>query len=387
MISKHPTLCSRFSLVLALGIAGLLGGCDAPPQTVAEKVTYYPAPPLPPRLQFLTSYSGAQDLGGGPSKFATFVVGKEPLQKPILKPYGIAARGDKIYLADTAAGAIDIIDLKTRDMRYFTSSGDGRLVTPTNIAVDEDGTMYVADPARGQIVIFGKDESYKGAIGERLNGPARAHSAQLPTTTIAPVAPDDEMKPTDVAVNGDRLYITDLKKHCVRVFSKSERIELFTIPRAPATADAKSRLYTPTNITIDQRGQVYVSDLGAFRVLQYSADGQFLNQFGQGSGDRPGEFSRPKGVAVDREGRLYIVDAATQVVQIFDAERQLLLYFGEMQGDHSGLELPAKVAIDYEHVGLFASYAAPDFQVEYLVLVTSQIGERKLSVFGYGHKK
>jgi hypothetical protein len=81
------------------------------------------------------------------------------------------------------------------------------------------------------------------------------------------------------------------------------------------------------------------------------------------------------------------VDAATQVVQIFDAEGRLLLFFGEPQGKAPGLDLPAKVAIDYDHAELFAKYAAPGFKVEYLVLVTNQYGDRKLSVFGFGHKE
>ena len=90
---------------------------------------------------------------------------------------------------------------------------------------------------------------------------------------------------------------------------------------------------------------------------------------------------------MDRESRVYVVDAAAQLVQIFDAEGKLLLFFGEPEGSEAGLDLPAKVLIDYDHVGLFQEYAAPDFQVEYLVLVTSQYGARKVSVFGFGQKK
>jgi hypothetical protein len=90
---------------------------------------------------------------------------------------------------------------------------------------------------------------------------------------------------------------------------------------------------------------------------------------------------------VDRAGRVYVVDAASQVVQIFDADGKLLLFFGEPEGSPVGLNLPAKVAIDYDHVGLFQTYAAPDFQVEYLVIVTNQYGDRKVSVFGFGGRK
>jgi sugar lactone lactonase YvrE len=255
-----------------------------------------------------------------------------------------------------------------------------------NIAVDHDGTRYVADTGRGQVVIFGADDRYLGAIGEKVQAKARAHAKAAPQHEPEPGDTVDEMKPTDVAIAGDRLYVADLKNNCVRVYDKAARKLLFTVPGDPAAADAQSKLFAPTDLAVDSRRRLYVSDFGAFRVQQYDPDGNYLRSFGR-LGDSPGEFARPKGVAVDREDRLYVVDAAAQVVQIFDPEGKLLLFFGEPEGSPVGLNLPAKVAIDYDHVGLFREFAAPDFQVEYLVIVTSQYGDRKVSVFGFGQKK
>ena len=51
------------------------------------------------------------------------------------------------------------------------------------------------------------------------------------------------------------------------------------------------------------------------------------------------------------------------------------------------LTLPAAVIVDYDHVGLFQKYAAPDFVVEHLVIITNQYGDHKISVYGLGHKK
>jgi sugar lactone lactonase YvrE len=253
--------------------------------------------------------------------------------------------------------------------------------------VDQDGTRYVADTGRGQVVIFASDDRYLGAIGEKVLRATKAHSKD-PAVSAEPSSEEkvDEMKPTDVAIAGDRLYIADLKNNRVRVYDKAARKLLFTIPADPAAEEPEARLYAPVNLAVDAQRRLYVTDIGAFRVQQYDPDGKFLRSFGR-LGDSPGEFARPKGVAVDREGRVYVVDAAAQLVQIFDAEGKLLLFFGEPEGSPVGLNLPAKVAIDYDHVGLFREYAAPDFQVEYLVIVTNQYGDRKVSVFGFGGKK
>jgi hypothetical protein len=95
----------------------------------------------------------------------------------------------------------------------------------------------------------------------------------------------------------------------------------------------------------------------------------------------------PKGVSADREGRVYVVDAANQLVQIFDEQGKLLMWFGEPDASAAPLCLPAKVIVDYDHVDLFKQYAAPNFQVEHLLLVSNQFGPRKVSVYGFGHKK
>jgi hypothetical protein len=91
-------------------------------------------------------------------------------------------------------------------------------------------------------------------------------------------------------------------------------------------------------------------------------------------------------VAVDREGRIYSVDGWHSVVQVFDAEGRFLLFFGEMGNQPGNLILPAQIVIDYDNIPLFTKYASPDFQIEYLIIVTSQYGERKVNVFGFGHK-
>jgi DNA-binding beta-propeller fold protein YncE len=382
------TCCKRWAFRLAAGAFPLLlsVGCATAPAPKQRADIFFPPPPAAARLQYLTSFSSEKDLGGGPSRFATFIVGKEPPRKPIGKPYGVALRDGKLYVCDTGSSLIEILDLQKKELRYFEPKGQGTLRTPVNIAVDRDGTRYVADTGRGQVVIFAADDRYLGAIGEKVHRAAKAHAKAPTAPETAAIERVDEMKPTDVAIAGDRLFVSDLMNNRVRVYDKADRKLLFTIPADPAAEEPQARLYAPVNLAVDAQRRLYVTDIGSFRVQQYSPEGKYLRTIGS-LGDRPGEFARPKGIAVDREGRVYVVDAASQVVQIFDADGKLLLFFGEPEGSPVGLNLPAKVAIDYDHVGLFQAYVAPDFQVEYLVIVTNQYGDRKVSVFGFGGRK
>ena len=182
--------------------------------------------------------------------------------------------------------------------------------------------------------------------------------------------------------------MTDIEAHCVRVYDKATLKPVSTIPVNPeADADSEpGKLFIPVNLAVDQQGKVYVSDMGSCSVKIFAADGKHLRTVG-GQGDLPGQFARPKGVAVDRAGRFFVVDAAAQVCQIFDAEGKLLLFFGESEGGGVSLVMPASVSVDYDHLALFQKYAAPNFALEYLVLITNQYGDHKVDVYGFGHKK
>ena len=341
-------------------LLALLSGCATARKAAPKIHTFFPPSPDEPRIQFLMSFSADVDLGRSTS-FTDFITGRPTGPKPLVKPYGLAISEGMIYVCDTMTGSIEIFDLVKKRARDFAPGAEGRLQTPINLTIDSDGTCYVTDTGRSQVIIYSKDGTYLGAIGAK-----------------------DEMKPSDIALTPDRLYITDLKGHCVRVYSKGERKLMFTIPRDPKAAEG--RLFSPTNLALDKQDRLLVSDTGAFSVQVYDLEGKYLNRIGQ-QGVAPGLFARPKGVAADREGRAYVVDAATQVVQLFDRDGKLLLFLGQPGASREGeLYLPAAVKVDYDNVKLFQKYAAPGFNLEYLILVTSQFGINKVSVYGFLRK-
>ncbi|MEI6128409.1 MAG: hypothetical protein WCQ99_17835, partial [Pseudomonadota bacterium] len=116
-------------------------------------------------------------------------------------------------------------------------------------------------------------------------------------------------------------------------------------------------------------------------------DGDKIKEFGSGIGDSFGQFARPRGIAVDREGRVYSVDAWHSVVQVFDADNNMLIFFGEVGPNPGNLSLPAQVVIDYDNIDHFKEYAAPGYDIEFLIIVTSQYGPRKVNIFGFLRKQ
>jgi DNA-binding beta-propeller fold protein YncE len=335
----------------------LAAGC-ASKKPVPTNYYFFPPAPDEPRIQYLMSYGSESDLGS-PSAFSSFVVGEEKVYRPIWKPYGLAINEGKIYVCDTQAGNVSISDLAKRKMRFVKPDGQAAMKIPIWVAVDKDGTLYVTDTGRNQLLIYDKAGNLVEAIGKK-----------------------DEMKPSGLALAGNNLYLTDLKNHCVRVYNKAARQLVLTIPRNDNTND-QAKLFLPTNVAVDKNGRICVSDSGGFAVKVYDQNGNYIRTVGE-LGVTPGQFALPKGIGVDHEGRIYVIDAAAPVVQLFDSEGKLLMYFGEPKssGD-AGLYLPAGLVIDYENVGLFQKYVAPGYKLEYLILLTNQVGPHKVSVFGF----
>jgi DNA-binding beta-propeller fold protein YncE len=219
----------------------------------------------------------------------------------------------------------------------------------------------VTDPFRGQVVIFDKNDAYVKAFG-------------VP----------GEWKPIDAAVYEDRLYVADIQNSEIKVFDKETGDILLRLGQAKDETFGK--LVAPTNIAFDKEGYLYVSDAGRFQVVKLDRDGHIKTTIGE-LGDHLGSFARPRGVAVDRDDRLYAVDAAFDNVQIFNKEGRLLFFFGKAGEKPGDLFLPAKIAIDYDNVSYFQQYADPRFEIESLLLVTSQFGNMMVNVYGLGKEK
>jgi DNA-binding beta-propeller fold protein YncE len=350
---------SPFSIVSVGLLVALCGGCAAR-KPASQNHIFFPGPPDEPHIQYLMSYGSETDLGGK-GRFSDFVVGSDNVYRPIIKPYGIAINQGKVYVCDTQARNVSIADIQKGRLHYLKPTGQAALSLPINVAVDKDGTTYVTDTGRNQVLIYDKQGNYLAELGKK-----------------------NEMKPCGIALAADRIYVSDLANRCVRVYHKVNRELLFTFPRNATNDQAK--LFGPTNLGIDSGGNIYVSDSAGFAVKIYDREGNYVRTLGE-LGVTPGQFALPKGIGVDREGRTYVLDAAAPVVQLFDKEGHLLMWFGEPKSSGpASLYLPAGLTIDYDNVALFQKYVAPGHKLDYVILLTNQIGRRKVSVYGFLRK-
>jgi DNA-binding beta-propeller fold protein YncE len=354
---KHT---AKVLFMTAMAVVVLVAGCATPQQQQKEAAVFYPPAPDLPRVQFLTSFSGAVDIEGAKSAFESFVTGEKEDARKLGKPYGVAIYDGKIYVCDTNA-TVMVFDLNKRTYEPLQGAkGLGKLIQPINISIDKDGTKYVSDPIRNQVVVFDKNDFYVRAIGR-----------------------PGEWKPVDAVPYGDELYVADIDNSEVKVFNKATGAVIRSFGRSGKPEELLDR---PVNLTFDRRGYLYVTDMGRFQVIKFDRDGHFLGTIGD-IGTNVGHFQRPRGVAADGDGRIFVVDAAYANVQVFTEDGQNLLYFGKGGAKPGDLTLPAQVVIDHDNLKYFEKYVDPNFSPEYLVLVTSQFGKRLVNVFAFGKEK
>lgn len=355
MFVSSPLAQLRFT---SLFVIIFLSACAAGPERKPGDPVFYPPLPNPPRLQHLVSITTLKDIGGG-SPFAAFVLGKEPNEALVTKPYGVAVHQGKIYAVDTRGPGYVVLDLEKKQRTLVAGDGGGRMQKPINITIDKDGSKYVTDTGRNQVLKF-----------DRLDRFVKAYGAK------------GQFKPTDVAIVGKRLYVSDLKNNMLQVLDKNSGKLLFKMANVEEQKNKDAWIQFPTNLAL-HKNDIYISDTGNFKIVRYTQDGKFVEKLGE-VGSAIGQFARPKGIALDREDRLYVVDAAFENVQIFDAKGKLLLFFGGPGNAPEHINLPTDITIDYDNVKYFQKYAAPGFELEYIVIVSSQFGANKLNVFGFG---
>jgi DNA-binding beta-propeller fold protein YncE len=303
--------------VLVILAVSLCCGCATTTPTAQERV--WPEPPARARIKYVRSIYGAEEFQR--SLFGRLL--PAPSAARIQKPYGVFADGKgRLYIADTARGLVMVLDYEEEKAFFIGARRDqGRLAKPVSVVAGSDERIYVTDVLQKRVVVYDRGGKFVLAIGRQ----------------------GEFERPTGIALNEERglIYVSDTPRHVVKVYDLEGNFRF----EFRGDNERKIAFHHPTNIWIDEGGQVYITDSMNFRVMVFDADGRYLKNLGR-IGTLPGMFARPKGVAVDYDGNVYVVDAMFHNVQVFDQQGQVLLVFGEHGGHPGGFWLPAGICID-----------------------------------------
>ncbi len=223
----------------------------------------------------------------------------------------------------------------------YQIDGDDSLVMPTDVAVDTEGRVIVADGSNDRVVIFGADgtvlERLRSIGAESLSRPVsvatdaagriyvadtghhrilvRSSSGAL-ERTITPVAEKDGDPPdlTGVAVSADGAYVwmVDNDNHRLIRFD-SETGGQTIIGRE---GESIGQLHFPFLISLASDGSAFVTDVINGRGQIFNGDGRPAGAIGS-YGVELGQLYRPKGVVVDSADDIWMSDSVMGAVQVY----------------------------------------------------------------------
>lgn len=240
--------------------------------------------------------------------------------------------------------------------------------SPVRLAVDAAGSVYVADPERGEVVVRAAD----GRVLRHQQGLGRPGAIAVDDSNQVYLADLDSglilvydsewqlshqfgngeiQRVGDISIDntGNRIYVSDSESHRVIVFSSAgERLFDFG-----SEGNGDTQLLYPSGVFFDSlRDEVLVSDQLGYRIQAFSATGDWLYCFG-GTSASPGGFfqrgrllSAPQGLWADSTGRVYVADSFEGQVKVLDRSGRLLTSIGEFGQTGGELRIPSDVVLD-----------------------------------------
>ncbi|MGH7163985.1 MAG: hypothetical protein ACREIS_00495 [Nitrospiraceae bacterium] len=250
-------------------------------------------------------------------------------------PTGIALDADgNLYLADTDNHSIQKFDKEGTCLGRWggdPSAQEGLFYYPRGLACGPDGVVYVADSGNNRVQKFDADGNCMHAWGKFGFAWRGADMGKFDVPWGAA---------TDQQGN---IYVSD---------TSNARIQKFTAEAAPLMKWGRDGSYDgafffPRGIAVDFVGNVFVADEGNHRVQKFDARGSFLAKWGK-EGSGPGQFKAPWGIACDALGNVYVVDSGNHRIQKFDGNGTFLCAWGNRGITEGQLNYPSGIAVDQE---------------------------------------
>jgi len=282
-------------------------------------------------------------------------------------PTGIAVdTGGTIYVADqdnhtirkvTAAGDVTTMAGSAGIPGSVDATGGAaRFNFPAAVAVDAAGNVYVADSNNQtirKITATGAVTTLAGTAGARGNTDGAGAVARF-------------SNPAAVAVDAaDNLYVADHDNNTIRKVTGSGVVTTLA-GTAGATgstdgAGTAARFRSPSGVTADRNGTLYVADQDNSTIRKITATGAVTTLAGSatqlGSDDGAGTVARfrsPAGVGIDAAGNVYVADQDNSLVRKITAAGSVTTLAGAVgqvgaadgPGAIARFSFPAGVATD-----------------------------------------
>jgi sugar lactone lactonase YvrE len=270
-------------------------------------------------------------------------------------PSGVSADSDgNVYITDfmnhlirkvngdgmaiTLAGSVPGVD-------------DGPLATakfwyPNGCAVDNQGNVYISEEAPPRVRKITKAGEVTTVAGDLTIGYNEGTGTAAKFKSPSGIAVDDL----------GNLYVADQHNHAIRKITPAGVVTTLAggiQGNADGTGTA-AQFFRPTGVVADKQGNVFVADLFNHRIRKITAAGVVTTIAGSSAGYEDGsgataKFSYPAGLALDKEGNLYVADSENHRIRKITQAGVVTTFAGNTtQGVSDGLATAAQFYVPRE---------------------------------------
>jgi len=304
------------------------------------------------RVRCVTAATGIVNTVAGDGTFGYGGDGGNALSAVLNTPTGLALNNGSLHIADTNNGRVrqvaasgSISTVAGNGTPGYTGDGgaavSARLASPTGLAFDPAGNLYVADTGNNNV----RSVDPSGVIATFAgNGSSCGFGTDGDQATRAPLcAPQGAV--ADLAGN---VYIADTDHN--RVVRVDPGGNIHTVAGTGTAGDAGSgnsswgELNGPTGLALDSAGNLYIADTQNHRIRMLAPGGAITTVAGTGSlgfsGDggaaAAAELNAPSALAVDSGGNIYIADTGNHRVRLVTADGNIATIAGTGDGAYNG---------------------------------------------------
>ena len=265
-----------------------------------------------PKGEVQTIAGSDEGFGDGPA-----------LQARFNTPSGIAIdRDGNLFIADTSNNRIRKLSADRTTVSTVAGSGaagyrdgpagDAEFDGPIGVAVDRSGNVYVADTYNDRIRRVSPEGEVTTVAGSGSPGSVDGEPAAAMFDT-----------PCGIAVDGvGELFVADTGNRSIRKIAPTGEVTTIR-PGMPPSATGSADWLEPhrfVSLAVTHDGFIFATGADTGHVYRITPEGDFSTYAGIGHGavDTIGGQPRmiePAGIAIDREGNLYIADSRVYVIR------------------------------------------------------------------------
>jgi DNA-binding beta-propeller fold protein YncE len=228
-----------------------------------------------------------------------------------------------IFYALLAAAEPGYSLVQCKRVTELSDAPDGNMRLPTDVAVDEQGRIYVVDSGNRQILVFSSANKFLFSFGSKNSNKGEFRS------------------PVGITVTKDgRVLVADRGSQKIVIFSRDGKY-LKSIQ-----IKIKEGVLTPIDVAVDkQEKRIFVTVTAPFhQIAVLDNNGKLLSRVGK-PGNNEGEFRYPATISVSDENEIYVVDVLNTRAQVFDEKGKFLVTVGSWGVTQGQLFRPKGIAL------------------------------------------